>query len=91
MIPNPVFLIPLLKCYLKVSNGLLGSVLFLQLDITNFDHFCNSKGKSMSDSPSKKVLTSYFPALLSQNLNTFHDDGGDDPGGILIVVVTNIY
>lgn len=82
MIPNPVVLIPLLKCYLEVAfQWILGSVLFSKLDITNFGYFCNSKVKSMSDSPSKKVLISCFPALLSQNLNTFHDDGGDDHGG----------
>lgn len=34
----------------------------------------------MSNSPSKKVLTSYFPALLSMTLIAFHDDDGDDNG-----------
>lgn len=81
MAPNPIFLIPLLKCYLEISIGFWGSVLFLKLDITDFDHSCNSKVKSMSNSQSTKVLTSYFLVPLSLTLIAFHDDDGDDNGG----------
>lgn len=76
-----MFLIPLLKCYLELSLGLQGSVLFLKLEIINLDHFCNSKMKSISNSTSKKVLNSILFSLLSQNLNVFHDGNGDDNGG----------
>lgn len=76
-----MFLIPLLKCYLELSLGLQGSVLFLKLEIINLDHFCSSKMKSISNSTSKKVLNSILFSLLSQNLNVFHDGNGDDNGG----------
>lgn len=35
----------------------------------------------MSNLTSKKVLTSYFPALLSLTLIAFHDNDGDDDNG----------
>lgn len=75
-----IFLIPLLKCYLELSLGRQGSVLFLKQEIINLDHFCSSKMKSMSNSPFKKVLNSILFSLLSQNLGVFHDSDDDNNG-----------
>lgn len=76
-----MFLIPLLKCYPEVPIGLVVSVSFLKLEITNHDHFCNSKVKSTSNSPFKKALTSFFPVMPSQNLSVSDDNGGDFDNG----------